>query len=87
MQNEMKRDIKSIILLLATQGMINLGELNDPFSNESKLNLEGAEIFIQLLEVLEDKTKGNLTQEEDAFLKEVLGNLKKVYDKKSLIIH
>ncbi len=78
----MKRDIKSIMLLLATQGMINLGEIHDPISEVTAVNLPGAEVFIQLLEELEIKTKGNLTDEEDVFLKELLGNLKKVYRKK-----
>ncbi len=82
MQNEMKRDIKSIILLLATQGMINLGEINDPLTNELKLNLEGAEVFIELLDELEVKTRGNLTVEEEGFFGDILGNIKKVYDKK-----
>ena len=78
----MKRDIKSIILLLATQGMINLGEIKDPVSNENILNLDGAAVFVELLEELEVKTRGNLTDEEDAFLIDILTDLKKVYDKK-----
>ena len=79
----MKRDIKSIILLLTTQGMINLGEIKDPMSGETILNLEGAGVFIELLEELEVKTRGNLTDEEETFLAEVLANIKKVYEKKS----
>ncbi|MCP4147008.1 MAG: DUF1844 domain-containing protein [bacterium] len=82
MQEEMKRDIKSIMLLLATQGMINLGEIPNPMTEEAHINLPGAEVFIQLLEELEVKTSGNLTPEETSFLKELLENLKKVYDKK-----
>lgn len=78
----MKRDIKSIIVMLATQGMINLGEIKDPVLDETKLYLEGAEIFIDLLEELELKTRGNLTDEEEKFLTEILSNLKKVYEKK-----
>jgi len=78
----MKRDIKSIILLLTTQAMINLGEIKDPVSNESILNLDGAGVFVELLEELEVKTRGNLTDEEDAFLTDILRDLKKVHDKK-----
>ncbi len=78
----MKRDIKSIILLLATQAMINLGEIKDPVSGESTVNIQGAEVFIQLLEELEIKTQGNLTDEEDVFLTDILTDLKKVYEKK-----
>lgn len=78
----MRRDIKSIILLLATQGMINLGEINNPVSDEKTLNLEGAELFIELLEVLGEKTKGNLTPDEDGFLNNIVANIKQVYAKK-----
>jgi len=78
----MKRDIKAIILLLATQAMINLGEIKDPVSNESILNIDGARVFIELLEELEIKTRGNLTDEEDVFLTDILADLKKVFEKK-----
>jgi hypothetical protein len=82
MQQEIKRDIKSIAVLLATQGMINLGEIKDPIQKTSKLNLEGARVFIDLLEVLKTKTMGNLSAEEDEFLTDILCNIKKVYEKK-----
>ena len=78
----MKRDIKSIILILATQCMINLGEIQDPVSKEINYNMEGAVLFIDLLEVLEAKTEGNLSEGEKEFLVGVIDNLKKIYDKK-----
>jgi hypothetical protein len=81
----MKRDIKSIILLLATQCMINLGEIEDPITKKRDIKLEKAEVFIDLLDELELKTKGNLSDEENGFIKEVVDNLKKVYKKKSNI--
>lgn len=82
MQEDIRRDIRSIIVLLATQGMINLGEIKDPISNTHKIDLEGARLFIDRLEVLEKKTKGNLSTEEEGFLTEVLSNINKVYEKK-----
>ena len=78
----MKKDIKSIILILATQCMINLGEIKDPISKDIKSDLNGAELFIELLEELEMKTKGNLTEGEKEFIIGVIDNLKKLYDKK-----
>lgn len=78
----MKRDIKSIILLLATQCMINLGEIEDPITKKRDIKLERAEVFIDLLDELELKTKGNLSDEENGFIKEVVDNLKKVYKKR-----
>lgn len=80
---EMKRDIKAIILMLATQGMINLGQIPDPMTGQDTVNPEGAKLFIDLLEVLEEKTRGNLSQEEDTFFKEIMANLKLVYVKKT----
>jgi hypothetical protein len=82
MEHKIKRDIKSIVLLLATQGMINMGEIQDPITKDLKNNLEGAEVFIELLEELKLKTKGNLTAEETIFFEDILTNIKKVYDKK-----
>lgn len=78
----MDKDIKAIIILLATQAMINMGEIPDPVTQEPKDDLEGAVLFIDLLDVLETKTKGNLTPEEGTFLLEVKQNLDKVYNKK-----
>ncbi len=78
----MKRDIKSIILLLANQCMINLGEVEDPITKKRDIKLEKAEVFIDLLDELKLKTKGNLSDEENGFIKEVVDNLKKVYKKR-----
>ncbi|NIM15125.1 MAG: DUF1844 domain-containing protein [Candidatus Aminicenantes bacterium] len=82
LENKMEIDIKSIIVLLATQAMINMGEIQDPLTQEAKNDLEGASVFMQLLDVLELKTKGNLTPQEEAFLVEVKDNLDQVYNKK-----
>jgi hypothetical protein len=78
----MKRDIKAIVTLLATQSMINLGEIVDPLTKSTSLNLPSAKIFIDLVEVLKKKTAGNLSVEEEKFMKDILGNLKKVYQNK-----
>ena len=78
----MKRDIKAIVTLLATQSMINLGEIVDPLTKSISLNLSSAKIFIDLVEVLKKKTAGNLSAEEEKFIKNILGNLKKVYQNK-----
>jgi hypothetical protein len=78
----MKRDIKAIVTLLATQSMINLGEIVDPLTKSISLNLPSAKIFIDLVEVLKKKTAGNLSAEEEKFIKDILGNLKKVYKNK-----
>ncbi len=78
----MEKDIKSIIVLLMGQAMINLGEVPDPVTRQTRYDPEGALIFMDLLEVLDEKTDGNLTEEEDTFLTEMRENLNKVYDRK-----
>jgi hypothetical protein len=78
----MEKNIKVVILMLATQSMINLGEIQDPMSGEIKNDLEGARAFMDLIEVMGEKTRGNLTQEESNFLSEIKDNLTKVYNKK-----
>ena len=62
-----KRDISAIVILLATQGMIHLGEIADPLHGQKALNIEGARFFIDLLAELKRKTRGNLRNEESRF--------------------
>ena len=77
------RDIRAIVVLLAAQGMIRLGEVPDPLSGKAVLDAEGAKFFIDLLLVLQDKTKDNLSSEETAFLDDVLANMQQVLTKKT----
>ena len=78
-----KRDIRAIVILLATQGMIRLGEIPDPFSGQAALDPTGARFFIDLLAELQRKTQGNLEPGEEAFLDDVLENLQKILKKKA----
>ena len=78
-----KRDIRAIAILLATQGMIRLGEIPDPLSGQSALDAAGAEFFIDLLTELQLKTSGNLLPDEAAFLSDVSENMQKILLKKT----
>lgn len=64
-----------LLSLIATQALVQLGEPN-PMTGESRTDLAGARIMISFLEVLKDKTKGNLTQEEARALDELLYDLR-----------
>lgn len=81
----MKRDIKAIIFMLSTQAMINLGIIPDPVSKNSLIQLDKAEVFIELLAVLKLKTKGNLNLDEQKHLDEVYENVVSAYKKKRKI--
>ena len=78
-----KRDVRAITVLLATQGMIRLGEIPDPLSGKTSLDAEGARFFIDLLLELQGKTKGNLSSEEALFLDDVVENMQRIFAKKA----
>ena len=64
---------------LSMQAMIALGKLENPITNNLECNLEQARYLIDTLEVLQEKTKSNLTEQEEALLNEALYNLRMVY--------
>lgn len=64
---------------LAVRVMFALGQLREPGSQEVYLDLEGAKYHIDLLGILEAKTKGNLDATEAATLKELLTNLRAAF--------
>ena len=67
----------AFVLSLASTAAIHFGDLPDPISGEtSQLNLEGATQMIEILALLEQKTRGNLTAEEREVLGQVLYELR-----------
>jgi Domain of unknown function (DUF1844) len=66
-----------LVNLLASSAAIHFGDLPDPSTGErAELNLEGASQMIEILALLEEKTKGNLTIEERQVLEQVLYELR-----------
>ena len=68
-----------LVSTLATQALVALGQLPDPFSGQPELNLPVAKHFIDTLSVLEQKTNGNLTEDETAMLTDVLHQLRMAF--------
>ena len=56
--------------------LVNLGEVEDPISKQTSTNLEAARQTIDLLGILEVKTRGNLDPEEKSHLEGVLYDLR-----------
>ena len=69
----------TFILSLSTSALVHLAELPDPVSNEKKVNLQLAKQTIALIEMLKEKTKGNLTGEEDRLIDDLLYDLRLKY--------
>ena len=74
-----KPDFMMFLAGLATQALIHLGEIEHPATKKKETNLEEAKYSIDLLEMLEQKTKGNLTPEEKRYLDQLLYDLRMRY--------
>ena len=61
---------------LIAQAYMSLGMLRNPYQPQSKLDPGAARQMIEILTLLRDKTKGNLTDDEEDFLETHLGELK-----------
>lgn len=67
----------SFVISLASSAAIHFGDLPDPNTGrKNPVNLEGASQMIEILSLLELKTKGNLTPEERTLLDQVLYELR-----------
>ncbi len=69
----------ALILSLSTSALVNLGELPDPLSNEKALNFPLAKQTIGIIEMLKEKTRGNLSQDEDRLINNMLYDLRMKY--------
>jgi hypothetical protein len=79
-------DFSSFILSLATSVLTHLGEVPDPSTGEKKETLEAARQMIDILSLLEVKTKGNLDPSEERLLQNLLYELRMKYLSKAKII-
>jgi hypothetical protein len=69
-------DFRSLVGVLASQALSGLGMYGDPDTKRIVVDLPASRFAIDLLGVLEEKTKGNLAAEEANELKEVLAELR-----------
>ncbi len=69
-------DFDDIVRMLASQALMYLGAIPDPESGRAILAPEMAKAHIDMLGVLEAKTKGNLSEREDKTLRSILNELR-----------
>jgi hypothetical protein len=75
--SETELSFTAFVLSLASTAAIHFGDLADPASGaRSEPNLEGAHQMIEILALLDQKTRGNLTAEERQVLEQVLYELR-----------
>ena len=59
--------------------MMALGKMKNPVTDKIDKNIEYAKIAIDTLDMLKEKTKGNLSEYEEQFINETLRELKLIY--------
>ncbi len=67
------------MLGLSTQALMMLGEIADPHGEESGLNLPAAQQLIDIIGMLQEKTRGNLDKDEQALVQGILFELRMKY--------
>ena len=72
---------EALIFSLSTTALLQLGMAPHPETGKQEIDLQGAKQTIDLLEMLQQKTHGNLTADEGQLLEECLYDLKMTYVK------
>lgn len=71
--------LTQIVFMFQTAAMQQMGKLKNPLSDKIEINLEQAQMSIDILEMLHQKMKGNLSDTENRMFSDVLRELKLNY--------
>jgi hypothetical protein len=69
----------SFLISLGTQAFMHLGDIPNPMTQQREKDLPAAKQMIDLLGLLETKTQGNLTPDEERLLRQLLTDLRLRY--------
>ena len=78
-----KVNFTSFLSSLAMQALIHIGEIPNPITQTKEINLAAASELIDLISMIENKTKGNLNADEDKMIKAILYDIRIRYVEKS----
>jgi hypothetical protein len=76
-----KINFATFIFSLNSSVLLQLGLIEDPATGKKTKNLPLAKQTIDILGMLEEKTRGNLTKDEETMLKNILYDLRMIYVK------
>ncbi|MCE5266161.1 MAG: DUF1844 domain-containing protein [Deltaproteobacteria bacterium] len=74
-------NFSGFIFSLSTTAMYHFGDFADPVTKEAKRNLPAAKQTIDILTIMKEKTKGNLDEDENQLLDDILYELRMRYIK------
>jgi len=64
-----------LVMMNAQQAALCLGQMAHPSTGKAEVNIEAAKMFIDHLEIIREKTRGNLNKDEEKILTSVLSEL------------
>ncbi|HLW35322.1 MAG TPA: DUF1844 domain-containing protein [Chthoniobacterales bacterium] len=76
---ELAQRFIEFVMMQAQNAALFLGQIPNPKTGEGEVNLELAKMFIDQLAMIQEKTRGNLSNEEATVLRNTLSNLQMVY--------
>jgi hypothetical protein len=76
---EVTQRFLEFVMMHSQNAALFLGQIPNPQSGKAEVNLEVAKMFIDQLAMIQEKTRGNLSNEEAAVLRNALANLQLAY--------
>jgi len=76
---ELSQRFIEFVMMQAQNAALFLGQIPNPQTGQGEVNLELAKMFIDQLAMIQEKTRGNLTNEESAVLRNTLSNLQMAF--------
>jgi hypothetical protein len=76
---EMSQRFIEFVMMHAQNAALFLGQIPNPKTGQGEVNLELAKMFIDQLAMIQEKTRGNLSNDESTVLKNTLSNLQMIY--------
>ena len=76
---EMSQRFIEFVMMQAQNAALFLGQIPNPQTGKGEVNLELAKMFIDQLGMIQDKTRGNLTNEEGTVLRNTISNLQMAF--------
>ena len=76
---EMTQRFIEFVMMQAQNAALFLGQIPNPQTGKAEVNLEVARMFIDQLAMIQEKTRGNLTNEESTVLRNALSSLQMAF--------
>ena len=76
---ELSQRFIEFVMMQAQNAALFLGQIPNPQTGQGEVNLELAKMFIDQLGMIQEKTRGNLTNEESTVLRNTLANLQMAF--------